>query len=219
MPTKAKFGYCFLSNYWFETCLNLFVPIHLPSNLLGNSCSSMKINRLMCLLMAIIIADCFEYNLATKMLPEQWQPNERTKLQSEEASYDNMPLRLSLEPLTRELLISSNGNFQTIHDSFDTDNDQLPNPTGGDVKRELTNTLLHRERRLNWNRWLEWFKPVDRGAVGFMPVRGRKSTFIPARGKKSGHLPNNRQNQITDLNDDEANSNYYLMAIILKPIE
>ena len=183
------------------------------------------------------------------MLPEQWQPNERTKLQSEEASYDNMPLRvnfstlifllffnhsfyllkincifillfqLSLEPLTRELLISSNGNFQTIHDSFDTDNDQLPNPTGGDVKRELTNTLLHRERRLNWNRWLEWFKPVDRGAVGFMPVRGRKSTFIPARGKKSGHLPNNRQNQITDLNDDEANSNYYLMAIILKPIE
>lgn len=86
-------------------------------------------------------------------------------------------------------------------------------------------TLPPRERRLTWNRWMEWFRPlksINRSPVHsplrFLPVRGRKTTFIAARGKKST-LKGQSKSLVDQVKLHLASplmDNYSLVAVVLK---
>jgi len=84
-----------------------------------------------------------------------------------------------------------------------------------DAAQSQRDLLPRRERRLWYNRWLQWFKPMDRISVGFMPVRGRKGSFIAARGKKSAIPIAVQHIQAQKLSETSGKSkvSYYLVAV------
>lgn len=85
--------------------------------------------------------------------------------------------------------------------------------------------LPRRERRFNWNRWVQWFSPqMERTSSGFMPVRGprRKTTFIAARGKKSmatkSMMVDHKEEHSTRKGMSGDGTRYYLVALTIKPL-